>query len=138
MQEQWERWEPMKDLSKNYCVDSIFNFKKEFSMFLYDSDKKNGIKVIYENYIFSYRSTDESFRMKTINNLDEKYGTGFYVGWNFFKIKNSSYINDLKKIFKIADSSLIHFCFFDPDIAIDVIATYEPKIEILRNELEII
>lgn len=134
MSEQWIKWEPDNDLSPKYYIESITDSLEGFIIILSDNnDKKKKVKVIFKESVHAYRSTDESFRQSTINILDESYGTHFYTEWTFFKVINSEYIQWLsKQSYSIVDSEpLIHFSFLSVDSIIDVIAAYEPQIELL-------
>ncbi|MCR6106975.1 hypothetical protein HXA34_11810 [Salipaludibacillus agaradhaerens] len=132
MNEQWERWEPIKRLSNKYYIESISDSIKCFKITLCESnDERKKVEVIFDDSVHAYRSTDESFNLKTINTLDEHYGTRFYSNWTFFKVNNSEYTNWLyEQSYGIAASQpLIHFCLIASDSIVDVIAAYEPKIE---------
>ncbi|MBM7615098.1 hypothetical protein JOC73_001660 [Alkaliphilus hydrothermalis] len=134
MSEQWVEWKPVDGLSQKYYIESISDVLDGFRIVLSDADKEeNKVNVIFENSVHAYRSTDESFRQSTINILDEAYGTQFYSEWTFFKVVNSEYMKWLSvQSYNIIDSeSLIHFSFFAVDSIVDVIAAYEPKVELL-------
>ncbi|MFC4075493.1 hypothetical protein [Salinithrix halophila] len=133
MKEIWERWMPTNDLSPKYYVDSLTDSIDGLKIYLSDSrDEKKKAEVIFDCSVHAYRSTDEGFMLKTINNLDKQHGTHFYSGWTFFKVKNSDYMQWLvNSSFEIALSEeLIHFSFLAVDSVVDVIAAYEPKIKI--------
>lgn len=74
------------------------------------------------------------FRQSTINDLDARYGMEFYSEWTFFKVVNSEYMQWLsKQSYSIVGSEpLIHFSFLAVDSIVDVIATYGPKVEVLK------
>jgi hypothetical protein len=131
VEENWERWEPISDLSSKYYIESISDSIKGFSVLLSDANDENKkVEVLFEDSVHAYRSTDESFRQITINSIDERYGTKFYAECTFFKVTNSEYIQWLSgQSYGIADSeSLLHFSFLAVDSIVDVIAAYEPKI----------
>ncbi|KHF30062.1 hypothetical protein [Anoxybacillus sp. EFIL] len=134
MQEKWERWEPIGDLSLKYYVESLSDSIEGFKILLSDAyDENKKVEVIFEDSVHAYRSTDESFRQSVINKIDEQYGTQFYAEWTFFKVANSEYIQWLsEQSYGISESeSLIHFCFLAGDSIVDVVAAYEPKIAII-------
>lgn len=64
--------------------------------------------------------------------LSQKYGTNFYTEWTFFKIENSDYLNWIYKESCIANQSneLVHFCLMAMDDILDIVADYEPNVEI--------
>ncbi len=93
MIEQWFKWKPVKNLSSKYYIESITDGIEGFIIVLSDaSDEKKKVKVVFEDSVHAYRSTDESFRQNTIDALDEIYGTLFYSEWTLFKIVDSEYM----------------------------------------------
>lgn len=131
MAEQWVKWKPVEGLSNKYYVESISDGFDGFEMVLSDSDdEEKKIKVIFEDSVHAYRSTDESYRQSTINAIDKEYGTHFYSEWTFFKVADSEYTQWISaQSYSIADSEpLIHFSFIAVDSIVDVIAAYEPKV----------
>lgn len=136
MDENWQRWEIGSELSSKYYIDSISDRVDGFRILLSDAnDESKKVEVLFEDSVHAYRSTDESYRQSTINNLDERYGTEFYGDYTFFKVSNSEYIHWLSlHSYGIAESEpLYHFSFLAVDSVLDVIATYEPKIFILKK-----
>ncbi len=135
MSEQWVKWKPVNDLSPKYYIESMADGFDGFIIVLSDaSDEKKKVKVIFEDSVHAYRSTDESFRQNTINVLNEIYGLQFYSKWTLFKVVDSEYMQWLsEQSYSIVDSQpLIHFSFLAVDSIVDVIAAYEPKVELLR------
>lgn len=134
MIEQWSRWEPAEGLSNKYYIDSISDTMEELEIILSDANDRR-IRVMFENSVDSYKSTDETYKLQLICDLDEQYGTDFYSNWIFFKITNSSYIQDTLNGSGVIFNSqeFIHFCIFTSDVAIDILATYEPKVELIEN-----
>lgn len=78
----------------------------------------------------------KTYRLKTFEELSEQYGTVFYSKWSFFRISNLSYLQWLsEQSCGISDSRpLIHFSFFTTNLILDVIASYEPKVELVENK----
>ena len=129
----WIKWEPIEGLSSKYYINSILDGLEGLIVVLSDANDENKkVKVVFEDSVHTYRSTDESFRQSTINDLDEIYGTQFYSDWTFFKVTNSEYMQWLSaQSYSIIDSEpLIHFIFLAVDSVVDIIATYEPKVEL--------
>ena len=136
MNEQWTKWVPITGLAQKYYIDSISDNIKEFSILLSEYyDRKKKIKIIFENSVDAYRSTDESFRLTTMEKLGQKYGRSFYGDWTFFKVTNSSYIQWLcdESYASSYTSSFIHFSFIAGDSILDVVTNYEPKIEVINE-----
>lgn len=137
MQEQWMRWEPVKGLSSNYYVDYILDGKDGFKIVLVDYiDDKKKMMIIFDKSVYAYKSTEESFRQQTLDMLAEQYGGKFYQEWAFFKVQNSSYLKWLsKQSYGITDSlPFMHFSILTVDSFIDIVDSYEPKIEFIDNE----
>lgn len=133
MNEEWIQWLPVDGLAKKYFADEILDGMDGFKIMLTDpaeEDKK--VNIIFEDSVRAYRSTDESLRQETIRFIDNKYGTRFYAECTFFKVRNSEYIKWIEKqSYGVFDTEkLTHFSIIAMDSIIDVIATYEPRIEL--------
>lgn len=131
MEEDWQKWEVGSDLSAKYYIESISDSINGFRILLSDAnDESKKVEVLFEDSVHAYRSTDESFRQSTINNLDERYGTEFFRDNTFFKVTNSEYIHWLSlQSYEIAESeSIFHFSFLAVDSVVDVVAAYDPKV----------
>jgi len=136
MQEQWIRWEPAEGSGKKYYIDLVSDAIEGFTVLLSEVDnRKKKIKIIFEDSVDAYKNTDESFRLKTINTFFHNYEKEFYSGRTFFKIINSRYIKWLsEESYGISDSlTFIHFVFFAADSILDVVTTYEPKVEFIEE-----
>ena len=132
MIEKWIKWEPVEGLYSTYYVDILVDSKKEFKIIL--SEEKNPqkkIQIIFENSVYAYRNTYESFRQNTIHILKKQYGESFYINWTFFKITNSSYLSWLaEQSYGITDEiNLTHFSIIAANEIIDIVAGYEPTIK---------
>lgn len=132
MDELWERWEPTTEISKKYYVDSIIDNIQGLRIILSDAKNEDSkIVIVFDNSVHAYRSTDESYRQKILNYIDEKYGTEFYSEWTLFKVNKSEYFEWIcNQSFGITESEeLSQFSIIAVDSIIDIIASYEPKIE---------
>ena len=136
MLEQWTRWEPIQGLAKKYCIDSIIDDTKGFSILLSEYyDEKKKARVVFENSVDAYRSTNESFRLSILYDLSGKHGNEFYAGWTFFKVTNSLYIQWLfEQSYGTSESlNFIHFSFISDDSILDVVTNYEPRVELINE-----
>lgn len=136
MTEKWEQWKPISGLANRYYIESISEGINGFQIILSEEDNPAKKALFtFENSVDSYRSTNESFVLKIIDDLDKRYGTDFYAHWSFFKILNSDYLKWLsEKSFGISDSlHFKHLVFFGLDSMLDVITCYEPKIELIER-----
>lgn len=137
MNEQWIKWEPIKGLSANYYVDSISDNMKGFKIVLSEAkNEENKVHIIFKDSIYAYRSTEEGFRLEMLYSLKAKYGAKFYSEWSFFKINDSIYLKWLsEQSYGITDRlNPIHFCIFTMNFILDIVATYEPKVELIENK----
>lgn len=135
MTEKWSKWQPLQELAPHYYIDDIHDTMEGFAIIL--SEEKNReakIRIFFADSVDAYRSTYNSFRYKLIDDIDKQYGSEFYTKWTFFKIERSEYINWLsEQSYEFSDGiSPIHFCLIALDSVVDVIAAYEPKVEILK------
>lgn len=129
---QWERWEPIKNLSNRsssnkYSIVSIINNTRELEVVLDEvNSNKDKIRILFKNSVHAYRRTNESFWINGIAALDEEYGGDFYATWAFFKVYNSEYLISMNK------ENLLHFSLFTYDDFLDVIADTEPLVEFVK------
>lgn len=136
MQEIWKQWKPIEGLSERYFIAEFHETLDEFWILLLDiNDRSSRVRVIFEGYVYSYRSVDEGCRVKTIGMLDELYGGQFYSKWTFFTVENSEYLQWLSKESGTwSDAvSMKHFAFITDDVIFDVAITYAPKVELVTG-----
>lgn len=134
MIEQWTRWEPLQGLARKYYANFTAETPNKLEMILTAShDVGAPVRVLFEGGIDAYRGTNESFRLLTMSDLSERYGSAFYGDWTFFKVENSLFIKWLLEQSDGLDNreKLLHFSFVAGNSIEDVIATYEPKIEFM-------
>lgn len=132
--EEWARWEPIKDISGKYYLDSFGWSEKGFIVELSSKKKGKKIQVIFDNYIDAFRYTNESFYFKLFGDLSEQYSDDFYADWSFFKVTNSEYLRWLsEKSCTWSDQiQFIHFCILGGDEVIDIVTNYEPEVKIIE------
>lgn len=134
-QEQWVQWQPASNLGHKYYIDSIIDSREGFRIILSEAENEsNKIYVTFKNSVDAYRSTDESYRLKIMDDLGKKYGKDFYTGWTFFKVTNSEYINWLsaQSCGWSDELSFVHYSFVAADSIVDVVTNYEPDIEFVN------
>ncbi len=135
MQEEWIRWVPIEGLIEKYDVDFLLNGKKGLIIRLcQDENKTSKIDIIFENYADAYRHTNESFRIKTVHELAQKYDKKFYGRWTFFKVSNSEYLKwfSEESCEYSNEFDFAHYCILGTDSVIDIIARYEPTVTFLE------
>jgi len=137
MEEKWTRWEPIDGLEGQYAIKSVIEDTEAFTLNLFKwDDSKKKVLITFDGIVCSYRSTDETYRDKLICDLEEKYGATFLSGWTFFKVNNSNYVKWLsEQSYGISDhfSCTQHFSILGVDCVFDIIASYEPKVEIINE-----
>lgn len=129
------KWTPIEGLASGYYIDSISESIDGFKIILSESkDINKKVSVRFEQGIDSYRCTNESFRLKAIYELNEKYHEQ-NDGWTFFKVVNSSYIRwMLDESYGTACSlPFVHFYFNAEEVILDVVADREPTVEFLKD-----
>jgi hypothetical protein len=134
MSEEWIRWEPVPGLVDKYYVKSISDTFTELRVVLCSfNDDKQQVTLSWENSVYAYRTTYESFRQKIVYELDKKYGSDFY-NWTFFKVKNSSYLQWLsEESYTISDSiSFTHYALVATESILDIVSGFDPKVEITQ------
>lgn len=123
-----------------YSLQSISYNKNSLKLKLQSGDlnnqceKINDLYITFENSVISYRCTNESLRLLNANNICDQLHHNSHDPWVFLKVINSVYIKNLIKISNanLDYSALMHFSIIELNSVIDVIATHEPKIELIQ------
>ena len=129
MEEKWIQWRPLENLASKYYIDSVVDMIDNFTVNLVDArSEKHKVEIVFLEGVEAYTRVDESFRVKIIHELGEKYGTGFYGDWTFFKVDNSAYVKWLSdQSYTWSDKhTLTHFCLISADVLLDIVTNYEP------------
>jgi hypothetical protein len=132
MQEQWIKWEPIQGLLAKYYIDSVSDSVKGFEVMLSDDNYQNKVRIFFKNSVDSYGRTDETYRQQLISVLRKQYDTKVWAEWTFFKVMNSAKVQRLsEESLGSGDRELIHFSWLAADSVLDVIATYQPVVELI-------
>lgn len=135
MHEQWIKWSPRPNLEAKYYLDDVSDSGKKLRIVLSGvQDKENKIQLLFNESVYAYRNTNESFRAALICELDKHYGKEFYGDWTFFKVKNSNYTRWLaEQAYEVVSSEwFIHLSLITVDAILDIATTYEPIVELLE------
>lgn len=135
MQEEWTRWTPIEGLAEKYDVDFILDGKEGLKIRLYqDGNRTHKVDLIFEGYADTYRHTNESFRIKTVHELAQKYDKEFYGNWSFFKVSDSEYLKwfSEESCEYSEEFDFTHYCILGTDSVVDIIARYEPTVEFIK------
>lgn len=99
-----------------------------FVIFL--SNGNNSVQVTFDSALISYRCTPAQYRAKLIQELEKQHETHFH-DWAFFKVKNSSYLKWLlDQSYEIINVNSFHFSFVGRNLIVEVVANWEPTVEI--------
>ena len=121
-------WQPIAPY-----VNKAFQFLDDYGNATMISDPFQGFYDNLAGLIIS------SKRLKTLNELEQKYGKDYYSKWSFFKVSNSPYkrwLND-ESYDIYAEYNLEHYVFLTTEDIFEVISTYSPDISMKKiNSLE--
>lgn len=134
-QEQWIKWEPIKDLNTVYEIIDVTSNPTKFTILMEDfRDETKKINIFFKNSVAAYRYTEESYRLNISSLFIQPSGENLYGLWVFFKVNHSTYLSWLKQHFSIfSHTPYTHFVFVGANAIIDVVTNYDPKI-ILHRE----
>lgn len=130
MQEKWVKWNAgLDEVPKKLYLESLTDNKDGLTLVFSNENSTRFFRFIYEDSVLSYRNTDESYMLRTINHIRETYGREMFEH-PLFIVENSSYIEwfNLQSydIYKNYDPK--HYIFLTPNDIVEVISNYPPKI----------
>ena len=130
--ESWTKWIPIANLAKKYYIKEILDSIDEgFKVKLLENgNQEKGVTIFFDESVWIYKYTDESFRQYTVAKLNAQYGVDFYAKWTFFKIENSDYLKWIsEESYGMYDNlEWRHFCILTDNEILDIIAVYEPEV----------
>jgi len=127
--EKWTQWKPLEDSSGKYTIDSFVWSESGISILLSSTQNLKKLEIKFEDFVDTYRRTDIIFCPKRLADISSRYGAEFYINWTFFKITNSKYIDWI--IEKSYKREFIHFCIIGNNEILDIVNSYEPKINFI-------
>lgn len=136
MMDQLVEWQPITGLEQKYCLESISDGRKGLKILLSAyADEKKQVQIIFEDSVDSYRCTDESLRLTSLSEFHAQLGDNFYKPWTFYRVNNSAYLKWLsEQSHGIYEPEFFkHFLLLTSNEVIDIIATYEPKVELINQ-----
>lgn len=132
---EWIIWEPIKDFTGTIYLNSFIDDNSGIALtFEVENEDYEKINIIYENWVISYRNTDEGDMLSTISYVRDKYGNDFIQKYSFFKVKNSSYVKWYKSNSCNPWDEVEHHVYITPNDIIEILSTYSPKVEILQEK----
>lgn len=133
MKEQWIAWEPIKGLSPFYFIKSFFDNGSQLEIiFVDDSNQQSSLQMLFEGPILEYQWVDEYFWLEESIKVEQLYRSAFEKQRSFFKIVNSSYIQEAYLPQK-NNRQLHHFVIIEEDYKIDIISSTQPQVLLLSN-----
>ncbi|MGX7047938.1 hypothetical protein RU86_GL001819 [Lactococcus piscium] len=98
--------------------------------------KENIVKIVFGGFVYALLSSDESGLQKRNHEWCEKFGGKKMLEETFFKILSSKFINFIsEQTFGFYDNmELRHFVAWTEDDTVEIIAHYEPEIEIQKKK----
>jgi|SRR5579862_507719 len=140
MYEQWTQWRPIEQLAPGYYMTALIDDVTGFYIRLGESNTNDprGLFITFEHSIGAYRITDEGDRGMKLLYLSNTYGRDFFAKWSFFKVTNSEYLEWISQeaggIFD--PKSTEHLVLITENSIIDIVSSYEPKIEIIADIMQ--
>ena len=142
MQEQLIRWNPIKEkiIKERYYIDFLIDKAEALEIVLINCTNENKkIKIIFDGSVETYRKTDETYRLDSLHAW-KKIIIKDSSSSNFFQIINSSYLKwlseesgGLSDYRASSEPPLTHFVIMDDDCILDIVAGYEPKVELINE-----
>jgi hypothetical protein len=138
MEEKWVPWEVHMGLNHKYVFDRCIQNNDGLTIYLFDSTNENDkVEVFFETYE-TYQYINESYKIRLLLDLSQKYGTEFISRYTFFEIKNSNYIRWLfRESNQLAKNieNCLHFVIVSCDEICDIISFDKPQFKVKHNTI---
>lgn len=124
--EEWIKWEPLKDGTRDYIILSIFLAQGKLIVDLEPKAKNDGnsiVSFIFESSLFFSR-IDDSLLLATGAKKRAEGGR-----WTFFKVLNSSLLKELLPTALQQQQHLTHYIFVEENSLVAVVAANEPLLQ---------
>lgn len=94
------------------------------------------VKVMFGGFVYALLSSDESGLQKRNHEWCQKFGGERLLKETFFKLSNSKFIDFIsdQTFGYYDDMELMHFVVWTEDDTVEIIAHYEPQIEIQEKK----
>lgn len=125
--EKYIQWSPLSDLPSRVICERIHDDYDGFRIVLSEQSdlgsSKHGSRLLEITFdpAIAYRNIDESYRLRTFSEHDDRTGS-------FFVVKNSKWIAWLNEesCGMYQDQAITHYAFFTLNECIDVLSEFEP------------
>jgi len=119
-----KKWEPVAGIPHQLYLLTLLDNAKSLEIKLQGSDTDNILTLSFPSYV-SYRNTDETSRLKSLN--DNKILSS---EWPIFKSNDTQYLDwVVEESFGISNKhNLIHYIITVGSGIIDVVASQEPQL----------
>jgi len=130
MQEKWVKWNAgLDEVPKKLYLESLTDNENGLTLIFSNENSTRFFRFIYKDSVLSYRNTDESYMLRTLNHITETYGREI-LEHPLFIIENSSYIEWFNSqsfdIYRDYDPK--HYIFLTPNDIVEVISNNPPKV----------
>ncbi len=134
MREVWKKWNPINDDFGKMYLEELIKTKGAMKILLKSEEQNIALKFLFDGEVLSFCCSDEGRRLKTINELDKKYGTDFYKNQSYFIVENSRYANKFnKETYNIYNNfKILHYVFLLSDDVIDILSAFPPRVSIIK------
>ena len=134
MREVWKKWNPINDDFGKMYLEELIKTKGAMKILLKSEEQNIALKFLFDGEVLSFCCSDEGRRLKTINELDKKYGTDFYKNQSYFIVENSRYANKFnKETYNIYNNfKILHYVFFFFFDVIDILSAFPPRVSIIK------
>lgn len=134
MREVWKKWNPINDDFGKMYLEELIKTKGAMKILLKSEEQNIALKFLFDGEVLSFCCSDEGRRLKTINELDKKYGTDFYKNQSYFIVENSRYVNKFnKETYNIYNNfKILHYVFLLSDDVIDILSAFPPRVSIIK------
>ncbi|MDU5336887.1 hypothetical protein [Enterococcus sp.] len=118
----------------DYWVKKVLQDEKG-TLIVLDS-KQFMVKILFAGFVYAMLTADESGLQKRDYEWVRKFGK--YLKWGFFKLSNSKFLDFIsdQTMGIYDDLDLRHFVVWTEDDSVEIIAHYEPEIEIQEKKLK--
>lgn len=126
--EKWEKWVPKDSMPIPSDIKSVVLDDEGLVITMTDETKKKKFVFSFEGVVYSYRFTDESCFLRTLDYLKENYDNGLVHGTSLYKVENSKYLGWFKEESYGAYDNVKHYVFYTADDVLEVLSPYEPQV----------
>lgn len=120
-------WNPNGKISGKFDIEKLEEDSDGLRIYFIDKNDDRSI-LEYKVTVCSYKNTDESFWINTLDEIIKLYGEAFITKNTFFKVAESSYSKEIEDgtYGTVSANNLFHLKIVAGNAIIDVISFGEP------------